>query len=672
MRTIITLFIIFLFGTATNAQSVKRDPEPRKDIANVYYKIQYTLFDLWSDEPILPIDGYYTIYYTTNENKTPKQFRGTAQDLTKMTVYKFKNLSNCQNWINGVKFERQSTNILQTSNSSNSSSSISYGSASEKTNLQINTPSFVYRRNISSPTWISREAEVLSILQKKKELEEQIHSNELKFNEYSKNSRYYLNTIEFNNMRNVDIYYTENKSLIGKLIKLCGVNLDNKEVDKCVLYKDYARFRVSFYETRNYWKLTMTEDKSDQKVLKLLAKNDVFILDEKSKMEKIKMVTGVDDEYFILKDAIEKDKTELDSLNKKYSQSIGSEYIFYGNFDPQGNRQFGILLNLNRDTLFIGSWIRNLPGADNGKLYLYGNSTKKININNNKGYIFEEYQRGDIYIGQSDNGFRNGNGTYIWVNGDSYIGDWQNGERTGYGIYEYVSGQKYQGDFVKGNMNGMGIMTYSNGSKKEGLFENNNFIKSKETIEQERIAEQERIEQERRQKEAEALAAEEKRKKELAAPAITLKDYYDLWDNPSKYFGKKVQIVVAHQPQGWVLHQRTRTEKRRSGSIQNSWFQGTQYHIDESSQPKEYEYENYKSFYEPTTGKSITVNIPDRFFDNKLIPESTGESLYVITVLVYDITENRGIGQSGKYNYNMGGGLKGIAASYELISIKRY
>lgn len=36
----------------TAQPSIKRDPNGAKDYVNVYFNPQYTLFDLWSDEPI--------------------------------------------------------------------------------------------------------------------------------------------------------------------------------------------------------------------------------------------------------------------------------------------------------------------------------------------------------------------------------------------------------------------------------------------------------------------------------------------------------------------------------------------------------------------------------------------------------------------------------------------
>lgn len=107
MKHLILFSTIAMFSATFMAQNIKRDPEPRKDFANVFYKQQYTLFDLWSDEPIFPNStGNYNIYYATNEDRTPKSFSGSALKLQGMTVYKFKNYTNCKYWCDGFLYKR--------------------------------------------------------------------------------------------------------------------------------------------------------------------------------------------------------------------------------------------------------------------------------------------------------------------------------------------------------------------------------------------------------------------------------------------------------------------------------------------------------------------------------------------------------------------------------------
>ncbi len=91
-----TMLVTFSFA---NAQSIKRDPEPRLDFANVYWKKKYTLFDLITDEPIFPIKKggkiIYQIYYSSNEDRRPYFGEFTPEQLEKHLYYKFKNKENC-------------------------------------------------------------------------------------------------------------------------------------------------------------------------------------------------------------------------------------------------------------------------------------------------------------------------------------------------------------------------------------------------------------------------------------------------------------------------------------------------------------------------------------------------------------------------------------------------
>ena len=85
------------------AQEIKRDHSVRKDYANLFYNPSYTLFDFWSDEPILPdSNGQYTLYTATYENRSPQRFIGFASELSKEISFKFKTKSHCELWIEGI------------------------------------------------------------------------------------------------------------------------------------------------------------------------------------------------------------------------------------------------------------------------------------------------------------------------------------------------------------------------------------------------------------------------------------------------------------------------------------------------------------------------------------------------------------------------------------------
>jgi hypothetical protein len=146
MKNALLLFAaIFLHGNII-PQSVNRDTRGSKDYVNVFYDPQYTLFDLWSDEPIFPdANGVYNIYYATNENKIPKQYSGRGSDLSSLTVYKFKNYKNCRNWCDGIEY-RGSSNVSKSINSSpQNSSNVNSNGGAVKDITWLKGKTFVFR-----------------------------------------------------------------------------------------------------------------------------------------------------------------------------------------------------------------------------------------------------------------------------------------------------------------------------------------------------------------------------------------------------------------------------------------------------------------------------------------------------------------------------------------------
>jgi len=98
---------MLLTTSFANSQKIQRDPDLRKDYANVFWKKQYTLFDLITDKPIFPkeIKGQkvYTIYFSSNED--PKPYKGTfsAVELERHLYYKFRNKRSCKRFCKSKK-----------------------------------------------------------------------------------------------------------------------------------------------------------------------------------------------------------------------------------------------------------------------------------------------------------------------------------------------------------------------------------------------------------------------------------------------------------------------------------------------------------------------------------------------------------------------------------------
>jgi hypothetical protein len=87
----------------TDEVSIARDPRS-KDVANVFYDPNYTLFDLLTDEPILPnSEGLYDIWYSSNEDPSPYNIVLSKNELSSYRYYKFKTKANCEQWCKNKK-----------------------------------------------------------------------------------------------------------------------------------------------------------------------------------------------------------------------------------------------------------------------------------------------------------------------------------------------------------------------------------------------------------------------------------------------------------------------------------------------------------------------------------------------------------------------------------------
>ncbi len=80
------------------ARNFKRDSRS-PDVANVFWKTTFNLFDLQTDEVIEPdANGIYKFYYSSNENPNVYYKELTANQLPSFLFYKFKTQDNCKKW----------------------------------------------------------------------------------------------------------------------------------------------------------------------------------------------------------------------------------------------------------------------------------------------------------------------------------------------------------------------------------------------------------------------------------------------------------------------------------------------------------------------------------------------------------------------------------------------
>jgi len=107
MKNVLILATMLLTFGFANAQKTIRDPDTRKDYANVFWKKQYTLFDLINDKPIFPKEKngkkVYTIYYSSNEDPKPYKGSFTETELERHLYYKFKNKRSCKKFCKSKK-----------------------------------------------------------------------------------------------------------------------------------------------------------------------------------------------------------------------------------------------------------------------------------------------------------------------------------------------------------------------------------------------------------------------------------------------------------------------------------------------------------------------------------------------------------------------------------------
>lgn len=80
---------------------------------------------------------------------------------------------------------------------------------------------------------------------------------------------------------------------------------------------------------------------------------------------------------------------------------------------------------------------------------------------------------GDYYKGTVVDGFRTGQGLYVWADKRQYQGEFLENRMHGQGTYTWPDGRTYTGSFVEDRREGPGTLTWPNGNRYEGEFRNN-------------------------------------------------------------------------------------------------------------------------------------------------------------------------------------------------------
>jgi hypothetical protein len=221
-------------------------------------------------------------------------------------------------------------------------------------------------------------------------------------------------------------------------------------------------------ERKNWFNYSYEFIEENEWLPRYLKKYTTIAAEEKKKL--IEKVTGLDDRFFELKREIDEANKENEELAKKFKPSDNGG-VYCISIENNLTSGFGILFNSNGDTIFSGRWLNDLPDLKNGKLFQYKITKNETYIKRNLNVLMSYSPSGHIYCGGiNSNGLRNGRGIYVWPEDDLYDGDWISGERTGKGSFIWANKNKYEGEFIDGTRTGKGTFLWSNGDKYEGDF----------------------------------------------------------------------------------------------------------------------------------------------------------------------------------------------------------
>ena len=105
--------------------------------------------------------------------------------------------------------------------------------------------------------------------------------------------------------------------------------------------------------------------------------------------------------------------------------------------------------NCSNCAIYVGNWNNDVKSGTGTCYDKHGNLIYHGNFANDRptdiypsgdgysAYRFEtiNYNSGDSYVGETENGKRHGYGIYVWTNGNIWFGSWKEGNRSGNGIF---------------------------------------------------------------------------------------------------------------------------------------------------------------------------------------------------------------------------------------------
>ena len=224
-----------------------------------------------------------------------------------------------------------------------------------------------------------------------------------------------------NDMNNNEIKYNEKEIINKKLNK--KEDFKNMKDLINIIYHAYDKTSNNYYNIMNLYNLIICcmENNKDIKenIVKLKLKGD--------ELKKF---------YEVKKDKADSFEDELESIISEYNKKIDN---LYQKFQEESYNQNFIIKRMNLEKI-------------------------------------QNYDEG-IYIGNIENGLKEGRGKLFLKNGDIYEGEWKNDKKEGKGIYYFQTGNKYEGDFKNDKQHGIGIYFLEGGiyegDFKEGQFDGN-------------------------------------------------------------------------------------------------------------------------------------------------------------------------------------------------------
>lgn len=612
-----SFLFILMTVTFTHCFSQIRDPQS-KDRANVFWNGNYPLYSLTSDLEIkADSNGDYVFWGTTNESPSPTKY--SLKKGRSLTVYKFITYDECVEFCNGIRKSR-GLELLYNS-SGNQSSNITKAQSPKEIEQYIlkmkeskNTISNTYFKVDLGLNFDENQKKFADLIQSKK-------TGLKKIQKLQEDIRLYGFESEIKRMKDFykfgmdnTVYISSNKSL-KKAYKQKFISIEMDVVDVPPIWVISNNQPTLIYKQKKGIKYLISRKYSDntkqgKKILKIVRKSKPLELGDKKLL--IEKHTGLNDRFFELEQELLREQ-EMDKnlgLNNFKITDLGGLYC--GEISNGELNGFGILFNTLGDTVFIGKWSGNFPDLFIGKLFQYQIQKNEVYLSNDTNIFISYSPSGDTYCGKktSDN-LRNGTGKYVWTNDNAYSGDWSEGERTGKGLFIWANGDQFQGDFKKEKITGLGKYYFTDGviwegswvdnkfsgmGKKiakdgsvfsEGLYEKGQLIKSKATLEQERIAEERRIEETRIANETIAqLKKQESYSQNVinnsAVPNLKLNNMdnatYTTYGNPKLILTKKGSSITVK----WDGFFDVVTEKAKCGNVyevKGGFFYGKTYEV---------------------------------------------------------------------------------------------